>query len=354
MKIALIYYSDMDFGGAERRLTRIYNEIGKSNYCDLIVRGCDKEELVARIKKADSGYEGFYNINCFKNNLQCLKYIIKKKYDVVHCFDTSGFNALLIIILAAIRCRTIFTIASVPIAERIKDGTASFNDIILVRFASVVDVLYPWCNDYLVRYRPKKKTKTTIGTFTDLDVFTPLAKDKMLVYAAARLENIKNPKLLVEACNYIQDYIREYGYKVIILGKGRLENELKEYIRNHDIQDIVEMPGYKKTSEYFPKAEAVFSLQRNENYPSQVIAEACACGCYLFITDVGSSRMCATERFCSFVGSKPETLGKAIEQYICLSEKEKNIIVQNARDYASENYTIDNSVKYYEKLLIND
>ena len=67
MKIALIYYSDMDFGGAERRLTRIYNEIGKSNYCDLIVRGCDKEELVARIKKADSGYEGFYNINCFRN-----------------------------------------------------------------------------------------------------------------------------------------------------------------------------------------------------------------------------------------------------------------------------------------------
>lgn len=29
MKVALVYYSNMDFGGAERRLTRIYNEIGK-------------------------------------------------------------------------------------------------------------------------------------------------------------------------------------------------------------------------------------------------------------------------------------------------------------------------------------
>lgn len=235
MKVALIYYSDMDFGGAERRLTRIYNEIGKSNYCDLIVRGCDKEELLARIKKADSGYEGYHNINCFRNNIQCLRHIIKEKYDVVHCFDTSGFNALLIIVLSAIRCRTIFTIASVPIAERIRNGTAGFKDKILIRFASVVDVLYPWCNDYLTRYRPKKETKTTIGTFTDLSVFTPLTKDKILVYAAARLESIKNPKLLLEACNYIQNSIRKYGYKVILLGKGEMEKELGEYVKNHGI-----------------------------------------------------------------------------------------------------------------------
>ena len=86
MKVALIYYSDTDFGGAERRLTRIYNEIGRNVSCDLIVRGCDKEELLTRIIKSDSSCESFHNIVCFDNNMLCLKYVIKEKYDVVHCY----------------------------------------------------------------------------------------------------------------------------------------------------------------------------------------------------------------------------------------------------------------------------
>lgn len=351
MKVALIYYSNMDFGGAERRLTRIYNEIGKTVNCDLLVRGCKKKELLQRMLKSDSSYDGFNNIICFDNNAHCIIYILKERYNVVHCFDTSGFNAFLICLLSFLRCRTIVTVASVPIAERFQNKTATLKDKIIACSATVVDVLYPWCYEYISKYRPKKDTRITIGTFTDTNIFKPAKKDKILVYAAARLENIKNPGLLIEACNIVQNTLRNHEYTVFLLGKGELEDELRASIIKYGIQDIVEMPGYKKTSEYFPNAEAVFSLQKNENYPSQVIAEACACGCYLFITDVGSSRMCANEEFCTFVESNSVALGKAIEEYVMFPQERKNKIAVDARDYASKNYAIDNSIDYYKSLL---
>lgn len=351
MRVALVFYSNTDFGGAERRLIRVYNKIGKTFNCDLLVRGCTEDTLLERIKKSDSRCDEFNDVICFESNLKCIKHLIRKHYNVVHCFDTSGFNAFIVSLLPLLGCKTIVTLASVTIAERLRDGIPNIKDKLIIHLATVVDILYPWCYKHISRFRLKKITRITVGTFTDLNVFKPAKKDKILVYAAARLENIKNPSLLIEACEKIKKTLRNYGYKVLLLGKGELESELKDSIKKYGIQDIVKMIGYKKTSEYFPIAEAVFSLQRNENYPSQVIAEACACGCYLFITDVGNSRICATEDFCTFVDANPESLGKAIENFILLPKDEKEMAILNAREYANNNYTINNSFEYYLELI---
>lgn len=351
MKLALVYYLNMDFGGAERRLTRIYNELGKQYRCDLLVRGCNKNDFIKRLEKADCAYDYFDKVVCFSSNIDCISHIVKEKYEYVHFFDTSKFNVILMIVSLVLRRNTIFTIASVSIAERIRDSNHDIKDKVLIRLSTVVDVLYPWCQQYIEKERKGKKTNTTVGTFTDLQCFMPKEKHKILVYAAARLEEIKNPKLLIEACNLSKEYIRAVGYKVLLLGKGILENQVKEQISYYGIDDIVIMLGYKKTSDIFPEAEAVFSLQRNENYPSQVIAEACASGCYLFITDVGSSRNCASEEFCSFVRADANILSKAIEDYIKLTDEDKKKCLEKARDYALTNYSIENSIKYYKSLI---
>lgn len=351
-KIALVYYSDRDFGGAERRLTRIYNELSKRFTCDLIVRGCNREEFVKRLERADCKYNNFNEIICFYSNFTCIKHLLNNGYDKVHVFDTSTFNMVIVIIMHFLRRETIFTIASVPIAERIRDGALNFKDKLLIHYSSIVDVLYPWCKDSINSKRKKHNTTITVGTFTDIERFKPQIKKKTLVYAAARLEPLKNPQLLIEACNLSQECLRDTGYKVLLLGKGELEEQLRISISNYCIDDIVYLLGYKKTSEIFPEAEAVFSLQQNENYPSQVIAEACASGCYLFITDVGLSRMCASEEFCSFVKAEAYMLSNSINQFLRLSEYEKKCFVGEARKFALSNYSINNSVKYYEDLLL--
>ena len=348
---ALIYYSDRDFGGAERRLTRIYNELGQRNKCDIIVRGCTKEEFILRLEKADCKVDTINNIVCFDSNFNCIMYILKQKYDVIHFFDPSSFNTCLSLLMHLLKRKTVLTIASVPVSEKITSGNIKLIDKVLIRYSTVVDMLYPWAKDATNRYRRNCDVQITCGTFTDLERFKPQHKEKILVYAAARLEMLKNPMLLVEACNISKNVLRDSGYKVFLLGKGELEEQLRASISNHGIEDLVFMPGYKKTSDIFPKAAAVFSLQQNENYPSQVIAEACASGCYLFITDVGTSRKCASNSFTAFVKSSPDELAKAIKDYVTTNDTQKNNFVKQSRDFAEKNYSIKKSAEYYQNLI---
>ena len=96
-KVALVLYSDTDFGGAERRLIRIYNELAKKNLCDLLVRGCKSVTLFnERLKKADCDVSNINEIKCFDSNMKCLAYIVLRgKYEVLQYIDLCGFNQIL-------------------------------------------------------------------------------------------------------------------------------------------------------------------------------------------------------------------------------------------------------------------
>lgn len=350
-QIALIVYNTNDFGGAERRLFRVYNELAKYHACDIIIRGSsDKDAFLDRLRKADCDLSNINNIICLDNNYKCLTFLVThRKYDVVHFFDSCGFNTVISLLGCFWGFKTIYTLASVHDVKRICDKQMNNEDRILLNKSTIVDVLYPWG---LEDIRAKRNnTYLTVGTFTDLEKFQPKAKKKLMVYAAARLEDIKNPGLLVDACKICQSSLRNNGYKVVILGQGVLEQELRRKIIEYGIGDILELHGYQKTSDYFPVTEAVFSLQRIENYPSQVIAEACASGCYLFITDVGSSRKSANLNFATFVESNANDLASAIDNYLAIDTIQKNNIISYSRKYAENYYSITASVAYYQKLI---
>ena len=160
--------------------------------------------------------------------------------------------------------------------------------------------------------------------------------------------------LLVEAINLIKNEIRLNQYRIIICGQGFEENTLKARIKEYKIEDVVEMPGYVKVSEIFPKAELFTCLDLIDNYPSQTIAEAAACGCGLLLTDVGYSRRCGNDSFCYFVDNNANELAKSILEYISSSESEKNDLAKKARKFAEERYSIESSVTYFTKLIEED
>lgn len=352
-KIALVVYNVNDFGGAERRLFRVYNELAKTHECDIIVRGSsDEQAFIRRIEKADCDLSNINRIICIDNNLKCLFYLLNyRKYDIIHYFDSCGFNAAISLLGSLLKFKTICTLASVHDVKRIYENRMTIKERILLKESTVIDVLYPWGLDSIRKLR--NNAYLTVGTFTDLKKFRPSSKEKLMVYAAARLEKLKNPELLVEACNECKSALRSYGYRVVILGQGELEQELRKKIHDYRIDDILELHGYKKTSDYFPTAEAVFSLQTIENYPSQVIAEACASGCYLFVTDVGCSRKCAESEFASFVGANSNDLASAIESYLAFDNHRKSRIRDLARSFAERNYSISASIDYYLTLIEN-
>lgn len=222
---------------------------------------------------------------------------------------------------------------------------------IQLRLADHVDLLYPAGVDFISRYVKEGRLTVTPGTFTDLDLFKPQKKNKTIVYAAARLEDSKNPILFIESINACADQIRAAGYRVILLGKGKYEEYLHNYVKKNELTDIVYLAGYDQTSKYMPTASVFFSTQKLENYPSQSLAEAAACGCYLIITDVGDSRRCADDSFAAFVKANSQELSQALVRYIGYSDQEKEAIVSKARAFAEAHYSIEESKRYYLEIL---
>lgn len=355
INVAFVFYLKDSLGGAERRIIRIYNELCtyyQHINCCIIVRGCEKETALSIFDKCDCNTESIGEIKAFKNNVGCLVHIVRnRKYDIVHYFDASRYNNCLQLVCGITNKRTIYSICSY--AEAYNACSKKHMKWVhrQLKYANCVDLLNPLGEDKIIKHIKKAKLTITPGTFTDLNVFKPATKEKIMLYSAARLEESKNPMLLFRAINLCQRIIRTNEYKVIVLGKGEYEKILKDYIKDNGLSDILHMVGYRKVSEYMPVAKVFFSLQQLENYPSQSLAEATACGCYSIITDVGDSRKCANDCFAKFIEAEPKYLASAIVEYIDMKETKKKNIIFEARRFAEEFYSIERSIEYFKKLV---
>lgn len=355
MDIAFILNIGSSAGGVQRRLTRVYNEICAENKdikCDIIVRGCDINTALALLHLADCDVANFNSIYAFKSRLWSLAYVLlSQKYRIIHFYHAGEYNIFVQLVCKLCNKKNIYTICNYQEAYDSYSKNHMRKVKILARVADHVDLLYPLGADFVSQYVKKDRLTVTPGTFTDLELFKPQKKNRTIVYAAARLEDSKDPILFIESINEARDAICAAGYRVILLGQGQYEEYLQNYVKDHDLTDIVHLAGYDKTSKYMPTANVFFSTQVLENYPSQSLAEAAACGCYAIITDVGDSRRCADESFAAFVKPNKEALSQALVGYLEMSEQEKRAIVEKARAFAETHYSIEESKKYYLEIL---
>lgn len=355
MNIAFIFSSQDSFGGVQRRLVRVYNEICAENddlKCDVVVRECDINMLLARFMQADCDVANINHIYTFKSRLMGLLYILfSRKYNAIHFFAANKYNILVQLVCKLSGKKSIYTVSNYQEAYNCFSKKRMRKVKLQLHLADHVDLLYPAGIDFISQYVKKGNLSITPGTFTDLNLFKPQKKSKTIVYAAARLEDSKNPILFIECINECRDVIRAAGYRVILLGKGKYMKYIKRYVSDNGLADIVYLADYDKTSKFMPTANVFFSTQKLENYPSQSLAEAAASGCYLIITDVGDSRRCADDSFAAFVKANKEELSQALVRYIGYSDQEKEEIVLKARAFAETHYSIEESKKYYSEIL---
>lgn len=354
MNISFVFGLKNSFGGAERRLTRVYNEICSENKdikCDFIGRGCDKNKVLKKFQEADCSVENLNRIQVFKSQLRSFLCMLHPSYKTVHFYGANKYNLLSLLICKLSNKKSIYTVCGYREAYNRFPTKHMIIVKIQLRLADHVDLLYPAGVNFISKYVKEGRLTVTPGTFTDLERFKPQEKEKTILYAAARLEDTKNPILFIESINESRDAIRKAGYKVILLGQGKYEKYLQNYVEDHGLTDIVHLAGYDKTSKYMPSANVFFSTQVLENYPSQSLSEAAACGCYAIITDVGDSRRCADESFAAFVKPDKRALSQALIEYLELSEQEKKAIVGKARAFAEEHFSIEASKKYYLDIL---
>lgn len=115
----------------------------------------------------------------------------------------------------------------------------------------------------------------------------PVATTGRLLVVAGRLEEYKQPQLVLEALRYLSD-----EYQLAIIGAGPMDQELRRRSHELGVADRVHLPGRLAPSEmysWYRAAAVVLSLSRRECF-GMTIAEGLTAGAAAVASDIGAHR----------------------------------------------------------------
>jgi glycosyltransferase involved in cell wall biosynthesis len=157
-----------------------------------------------------------------------------------------------------------------------------------MRHCHIIDALSKEIRDNLIKYGiAGGKVQVAPCSFTDLTSCQPAPQKKPWVVFLGRLIDTKNPLLLAKSIPRILGLIPDVRF--FFLGAGYLGAELEEMLLEQGIVDRVTL-GFEPDPIRILNHSSIFvSLQTNNNYPSQSLLEAMACGNAVVATDVGET-----------------------------------------------------------------
>lgn len=166
-----------------------------------------------------------------------------------------------------------------------------------------------------------------------------------VVLAAGKLEPQKDFQTLLLAFSIV---VRNRPARLIMLGEGHDRELLENMIRDLDITQYVEMPGFvENPHQYFKRANLFVLSSAWEGLPN-VLIEAMACGCPAVATDCpsGPREILDEGRIGKLVPvGNAEALAKAIIESLD-NPPERSAFVQRAKIYSFEN-----AIAGYESVL---
>lgn len=161
-----------------------------------------------------------------------------------------------------------------------------------------------------------------------------------------RIDELKGIKLLVESWKDINNS------KLLVVGKGPLEEEIKEYIKNNNIKDI-ELLGFKQRDEVMELIRGAKALivpsQWYEGFP-MTIAESLSQGIPVIAGDIGNLSTIVEDRKNGLL-FKYDNKDQLKEKVLQIENDDKllKVISNGATNSFNEKYTED--INY--KLLVN-
>jgi glycosyltransferase involved in cell wall biosynthesis len=156
-----------------------------------------------------------------------------------------------------------------------------------------------------------------------------------VILSAGRLEYNKDFSSLIEAASIVR---REMDVRLLILGEGSERDSLEEKVKQKGLEKYVSMPGYTDNPyKYMSKADVfAFSSWGREGLPT-VLIEALACNCPIVSTNcpTGPAEILGNGEWGTLVPTEdPEELANALVQV--LREDRKNNLRQRADDFRKE------------------
>lgn len=220
--------------------------------------------------------------------------------------------------------------------------------------ADKVDCLGDYYKNGLIKFgldiSNSNKYNVAPCSFTD-NAGNSVKEKKKIITFASRLTKFKNPILFLQVCKIISSARNDVRFR--LLGSGELENEIKDFIDLNNLNKVLEFKHSYNLQEDLSDSIIFMSLQKDENYPSQSILEACICENMIVATDVGDTNKLVKEPFGFLTTFNPVDIAR-----ICLKildNFENGIFYgKEARDFVLKNHSIEKYYDYFVNLIQND
>jgi len=192
---------------------------------------------------------------------------------------------------------------SVDIATQLKRWVLKHSDVVDALKDSIrINLITQGVNEAKIRVAP--------CSFTDVSLCDPAQNREKWVVFLARLIEHKNPILLIEAIPQIIDVHPDTHF--YILGEGPLEHHLKSLLQTLHLTNHTTLMFEAYPTQILNHSSIFVSLQTHDNYPSQSLLEAMACGNAIVATDVGETQRLVDEHNGIRIPPTKEALANAI------------------------------------------
>lgn len=218
----------------------------------------------------------------------------------------------------------------------------------ILKRADVIDVLNNGIKADLLSYGlPPEKIIVSPGSFTDLERYFPAPDKKDGVVFAGRFHKDKNPLLFVEAIPLVLQSFKQARF--YLLGSGPIEASIHNKIQELGISDSVEIRFLSDIGEILSFSRIFVSIQKEENYPSQSLLEAMACGNAIIATDVGETRRLVDEKVGILIKEDTKELADAIIRLLADPDASKAMGYW-ARERVIREHNIETFTRYLDDL----
>jgi glycosyltransferase involved in cell wall biosynthesis len=179
-------------------------------------------------------------------------------------------------------------------------------------------------------------------------------KDPYFLFAG-RLDKDKGVMNFLEAISKLRNHEVFSQYGVKIMGKGADKERLEEYVRDHDLENIVEFVGFHKNGteswkELMSKASLFVHPAVFYDQSPNSVSEATGFGVPVIASDRGGSKELIEHGRSGFVYSADDIdeLVGCLKNFFHLSTAEKQTFAKNAYEYFLE---LNNVEHYYSRLM---
>lgn len=393
--IVLVNLSGSYKGGAQRRYINLFKELQKTrdDYYLLINKSLYKscsadgifdsnKNIIVLPVKFERYSHNIKNSHLFSNKSSKSPNIFRSflggnKYFLKQLFSWILYNIDLYGILGKYEIKTIYGIFtggiwSWTLAKLLRIRFIySYNDSVVsmisqkwinflsseywpLKYATKVDFL---SNDILkslqhkTGYFDNEKVLITPNSFIDYIRFFPVYPKKELITFLSRMDlsstgvSFKNPELLLEAIYILQ---QQYAtrYKYIFIGDGILIPVLKQKALEWELENVDFIGGLAYPENILKESSIFISLQKDNNYPSQSLIEAMACGNAIIASDVGETRKLVTEDEGILVPLNAEKIADAI-RFLSNNPEECERLGKNARKKVLTEQSMGKYIEYF-------